>query len=887
MFGSNVCLVFLIWCQVLSLSAAENEETTGDHVMGLRSRTLLKVPGHSPGADWDTEIKGATANGQVTASGDRFHQEQLFEELKNYKFVFPQILSGKQKRSVAVLPQRSYPNHISISVKLEGEDLTLDLRRNKFLLPRGFQVSYYDSNGTLVTEKDTELYHCYYEGSVRRFPRSQVSASTCSGLSALIVFSNQTYIIEHLEGDKLGRHLLYRPEDLKSFPSRCGVINTSPELTLTEHLQRSQRMKRDVLQERRYLELVLVADNTLYRNLGYNRDAVVQRMLKAANAVDMFYKPYKIRIALIGVEVWSSNPITVDRDARGTLARFLSWRKNDLLPRLHNDNAHLIIGGYFTKGIAGLAMFGGICSAEQSGGVNLDNRPSFLAVAATLAHEMGHNLGMSHDTEDRHCNCPDQKAGCLMEEAQGFTLPTIFSSCSREDLRRNLHFGAGMCLYNLPRLDLLVGGPKCGNLYLEKGEECDCGKPEECSDSCCEPSTCKLKPGAKCSSTGACCKNCRFLPAGTVCRPLRGECDLPEFCTGSSSDCPDNVYLKDGHTCSNGNLYCNDGTCQSVDKQCQEIWGDGARSAEEVCYKLTNKQGNDFGNCGKDENDEYIKCRTEDVECGKIQCKGGNKTPIRGGNLNVITTSIIIKGVKYKCRGTFSTLPDSSSPDLIRQGTKCGDNKACIDAKCQDVTLFNLQHCDETCNNKGVCNNKGNCHCDDGWAPPYCTSTGEGGSIDSGNWNDTDTVTTRKTTVPAPTTERTTTPVTTRKTTVPAPTTERTTTPAASPKTTLTEPEQRTGVTPVTPDSTILIISIVVPILILSIMICLLAWLLVKKRMICRRVRATTPETQTSSAIRAGENKVLFVSEQEMVHSERADVDVSTSLRDPLPNTTV
>ncbi|XP_067903623.1 disintegrin and metalloproteinase domain-containing protein 12-like [Heterodontus francisci] len=739
MFGSNVCLVFLIWCQVLSLSAAENEETTGDHVMGLRSGTLLKVPGHSPGAEWDTEIKGATANGQITASGYRSRQEKLFEELKDYKFVFPQILSGKRKRSVAVLPQRSYPNHISISVKLEGEDLTLDLRRNKFLLPRGFQVSYYDSNGTLVTENDTELYRCCYEGSVRRFPGSQVSASTCSGFSALIVFSNRTYIIEHVEQDKLGRHLLYRPEDLKSFPSRCGVKNTSPELTLTEHLQRSQRIKRDVLQELRYVELVLVADSEMYRDLGSDRGAVVQRLLKVVYAVDMYYRPFNIRISLIGLELWTSNPITVDTNAKDTLNRFLSWRKNDLLPRMYNDNAHLIIGGYFSGSLAGLASFGGICSEEQSGGVGSDSRPSFLAVAVTLAHEMGHNLGMAHDSASRNCICSNANAGCIMKASEGHALPTSFSSCSRDDLVRSLTLGSGICLYNRPDVGMLVGGPSCGNLFVEANEECDCGSPQECTDTCCEASTCALKPGAKCSAAGVCCNNCEFRPAGTICRPLRGECDLPEFCTGSSSDCPDNVYLKDGHTCNNGNRYCSDGTCQSVDKQCQEIWGDGAVSADDLCYSLTNSQGNQYGNCGKNKDHEYIKCQNKDVMCGKIQCAGGYPTPVRGGSVSILTSNFEVGGTVYECRGTFATLPDSSSPDLIRRGTKCGDNKACNDIQCQNINVFQVPACDATCNNRGVCNNKGNCHCDDGWAPPYCASTGEGGSIDSGNWNDADT----------------------------------------------------------------------------------------------------------------------------------------------------
>ncbi|XP_067833259.1 disintegrin and metalloproteinase domain-containing protein 12-like [Heptranchias perlo] len=600
--------------------------------------------------------------------------------------------------------ERSYPNHVSILVELEGEDLTLDLTKNKFFLPRGFQVSHYDSNGTLVTEQDTELYHCYYEGSVRRFPGSQVSASTCSGLSALVVLSNRTYVIEHLEGDKLGRHLIYRPEDLKSVPSRCGVINSSPELTLTEHLQRSQRMKRDVLQEMKHLELVLVADNAMYQTMRHNRDAVVRRVLNAANVVDKYYRPLKIRIALIGVEVWTRNQITVDMDATGTLRRFLQWRKSNLLPRLYNDNAHLILGGIFTGGTAGKAPLGSICSPDWSGGVNLDYQSNILSLAATLAHEMGHNLGFSHDIESRNCNCPEpnRNVGCIMEEAQGFIPPTMFSSCSREDLRSSLLQGIGMCLFNLPRLDMLVGGPVCGNMYVETNEECDCGKPEECLDSCCEPSTCKLKPGAKCSSLGACCKDCRFVSVGTICRPPMGECDLPEFCRGSSADCPNNMYLKDGNPCSNGNLYCSNGVCQSADKQCQEIWGNGAVSAEDLCYKLTNKQGDKFGHCGQNENNEYMRCTDENIKCGKLQCKGGNAKPIRGGNLNVLTNSIVFQGVRYECRGTFVLYGDANSADLIREGTKCADNKACVDTKCQDVTLFKVQKCDNTCNNKGL-----------------------------------------------------------------------------------------------------------------------------------------------------------------------------------------
>ncbi|XP_059506774.1 disintegrin and metalloproteinase domain-containing protein 12-like [Stegostoma tigrinum] len=581
---------------------------------------------------------------------------------------------------------------------------------------------------------DTELHHCYYEGSVRGFPGSQVSASICSGLSALIVFNHRTYVIERLEGDKLNRHLLYRPEDLTSVPSSCGVKDTSLEFIL--NLQHSQRVKRDVFKETRYLEIVFVADNALYQNLESDIESVKQRLVLIANAIDMYYRPFNLRIALIGLEVWTTDQIEVNKDSSETLSRFILWRQENLLPRIPNDNAQLLLGGIFTDDVNGLAMLAGICSLDKSGAVNLDSQPSFLAAAATVAHELGHNLGMTHDTEDRGCNCADEVAGCIMETAMGFTFPVMFSSCSKDDLEASLLRGFGVCLYNMPDLDKLVQGQECGNLYVEKGEECDCGSAEECSDPCCEPSICKLKPGAKCPTSGPCCKDCEFLSAGTLCRPKFGDCDLPEYCRGNASACPENVFLKDGNTCNNGKFYCNNGICHSTDRQCKEIWGEGARSAPEACYQTTNMGGTEFGNCGMDEHNNYIKCTAEHAICGKIQCTGGSPAPLRGGMVRIISTTIRFNQTEFVCRATFSTLPDSSSPDMVYHGTRCRANKVCYDYKCQDASLFRVQECDRACNNRGVCNSKGNCHCEANWAPPFCEVNGPGGSIDSGPTND-------------------------------------------------------------------------------------------------------------------------------------------------------
>lgn len=59
-----------------------------------------------------------------------------------------------------------------------------------------------------------------------------------------------------------------------------------------------------------------------------------------------------------------------------------------------------------------------------------------------------------------------------------YPFPTVFSTCSKKDLAASLEKGVGMCLDNMPEVKVLYGGQKCGNGYVEEGEECDCGEPE-------------------------------------------------------------------------------------------------------------------------------------------------------------------------------------------------------------------------------------------------------------------------------------------------------------------------------------------------------------------------------------------------------------------------
>lgn len=56
--------------------------------------------------------------------------------------------------------------------------------------------------------------------------------------------------------------------------------------------------------------------------------------------------------------------------------------------------------------------------------------------------------------------------------------PRMFSHCSRADLEVFVEKPHTACLVNAPDPDRLLGGPVCGNLFVERGEQCDCGPPQ-------------------------------------------------------------------------------------------------------------------------------------------------------------------------------------------------------------------------------------------------------------------------------------------------------------------------------------------------------------------------------------------------------------------------
>lgn len=122
------------------------------------------------------------------------------------------------------------------------------------------------------------------------------------------------------------------------------------------------------------------------------------------------------------------------------------------------------------------------------------------------------------------------------------------------------------------------------------------------------------------------------------------------------------------------------------------------------------------------------------MHCGRLQCQGGRERPLLGTNAEILTTNVTFNHSHQVCRGTFFHLGDDvSDPASVAEGTACGTGKvrcsscccstlhspgggallnlcpvcvcvcqACLQQRCQDVSVFAVDECRSQCHGHGV-----------------------------------------------------------------------------------------------------------------------------------------------------------------------------------------
>ncbi|XP_010119130.1 PREDICTED: disintegrin and metalloproteinase domain-containing protein 32-like, partial [Chlamydotis macqueenii] len=273
-----------------------------------------------------------------------------------------------------------------------------------------------------------------------------------------------------------------------------------------------------------------------------------------------------------------------------------------------------------------------------------------------------------------------------------FSGAKAFSNCSIKDFEDYLKRDRGACLFDRPRLSgtAYQRAAVCGNGVVEPGEQCDCGAVQEClQDKCCSK-TCQFKPGVKCAS-GLCCKKCQFKRRYSPCRPpADAQCDLAEFCNGSSASCPPDLYVQDGHGCEHGTGYCYKGRCQSPDLHCQRLYGRGSRNAPVACYEEVNIQRDRFGHCGLQPRQGYKSCVWRNLRCGKLICTYPYSTPFASDAAAVIYVQVR----EHLCVSLdYLNVPARLDPLMVPPGTKCGSKKVCMNTTCHPHSVLGY-NCD-------------------------------------------------------------------------------------------------------------------------------------------------------------------------------------------------
>ncbi|XP_065845912.1 zinc metalloproteinase-disintegrin-like jararhagin isoform X5 [Oscarella lobularis] len=628
----------------------------------------------------------------------------------------------------------------TVRLRAFQRELVLELELNRNLLPENYVSISFTKEGKMITKKGID--NCYYHGRISGFANSSAVISSCNGIEGMFFYGSDldTYfyinpVKEELDGSFV--HSIERASDLETFPitNTCGNdsnhthrFSNPIRSPFAEHeIAKRTRMRipRDVTGETKYVELLLVNDNSRFTALG-SVDAVESQTVRIANIADDNYRrQLNTRVVLVGVITWNNgDQIQVSSVAGTTLARFAEYRRTVLSQTVPNDVAHLLTQIDFDGNTVGVAFLDGTCTVFSAVGA-VQFLVSVEATGSTLTHELGHNLGMNHD-DGRPCDiCSDAANGCVM--AASFSAsrpPTEFADCSELDYCDYLENGHGSCLFNLP--SNAFSPPECGNHFVEEGEECDCGTPAECGDlsKCCNSSTCLLQPGSQCAE-GLCCNTseCSFLPAGILCRENVTVCDLTEYCSGDNGECPANIHLQDGTPCFDlVESKCYDGECESRLKQCQSIWGQNASAADDSCYAL-NVRGDQLGFCART-NGSFFACEAKDQQCGLLFCSGGSTNPMARENTNI---AFFTTGAGCRAAYTADGTEDTPVEGMVNNGITCGQEEICLNQQCLAlsaiVTPCPVGENGQVCSGNGVCNSNDECSCDAGFLSPNCTAT--------------------------------------------------------------------------------------------------------------------------------------------------------------------
>ena len=562
-------------------------------------------------------------------------------------------------------------NRLHLSINFQDKPYHIYLEPNKQL----FSMNYKETidNGEVSLE-GPPLNHCHYHvslGDLLDHPQvhGAISIPFCSFEDqdqdqdqqyrprtprGLLSFSRQLVALEPVE--HLPDHI-QRRRTSSAHTHALIRLSSMPDALLTRFdVNRRRRLAANT----KWVELLVVNDRRRFDTKGAETQTETAAIVNAINNLyhNANFDP-PIRVILVAQHTFTalqdpwesklSDPANVDT----LINEFHEWRygatQSKKLP--NHDNGQLFSSRDFKGSTVGYAGMGVMCLPASSGGID---QITFAVGynAGVVAHEMGHNFKISHDSGGDDIMSSSATAG---------TTPSAWSQDSLDSLK---DFFASLgdtqlkCLDNKPTSQW--GDPVCGNGFVETGEDCD----PVGADACCDASTCKFVAGAVCSDVDGskCCKSCQYVEKQLkkVCRLAADPyCDIPEFCDGESSDCPSDIYTYPGAYCKHSVLNLV-GACYAT--QCKVYTEQCTRSHLQAL--------------GWSSTTSCMDEKTGDDRCGDLICSSGSSCISRASMSYDGTVVTVDDGTP--CAIEHQTL--YSDPDTVITQPQCKNNK-CVDSK--------------------------------------------------------------------------------------------------------------------------------------------------------------------------------------------------------------
>uniref|UniRef100_A0A8C5TKU0 ADAM metallopeptidase with thrombospondin type 1 motif 5 n=1 Tax=Malurus cyaneus samueli TaxID=2593467 RepID=A0A8C5TKU0_9PASS len=229
-----------------------------------------------------------------------------------------------------------------------------------------------------------------------------------------------------------------------------------------------RRRRRRSVSRARQVELLLVADASMVRKYG---KGLQHYLLTLASIASRLYAHASlenhVRLAVVKVVALGDKDkgLEVNRNAATTLKNFCKWQHQhnrlDDDHEEHYDAAILFtredLCGHHSCDTLGMADVGTICSPERSCAVIEDDG---LHAAFTVAHEIGHLLGLSHD-DSKFC---EENFGSMEDKRLMSSILTSidaskpWSKCTSATITEFFDDGHGNCLLDQPRKHIV--GPE-------------------------------------------------------------------------------------------------------------------------------------------------------------------------------------------------------------------------------------------------------------------------------------------------------------------------------------------------------------------------------------------------------------------------------------------